>query len=119
MKSTPNRRAFWSEYRECTLPTRERDWRRWKQEPSVRLLVTTFYGSVYLRRIWAVPSGTGAGTRCLRWLLALARKQGLRIIGHASKFSDRCTEGPSVMQLRRWYRAHGAKFDRHGAFTIE
>jgi hypothetical protein len=39
-------------------------------------------------------------------------------MGHASKFSDVAVPRLSVLKLRAWYKKHGAKFDRTGAFTI-
>jgi hypothetical protein len=92
--------------------------RLWRYQ--VGLEVTAHYGQVYLRRIWAVKPGEGHGTECLRWLLMLVKKHGVVMIGHASRPSDlaKGAPGPGVMALRRWYRSHGAKFDRHGAFTF-
>jgi len=96
----------------CTKPN-HRVWRH-----AVQLQVTAHYGQVYLRRIQALDPGRGDGTRCLRWLIKLADKHSVELIGHASNDFAGKTEKPGVMVLRRWYKRHGARFDRHGAFTF-
>jgi hypothetical protein len=110
-------KAFLKEYRAATVPFADKPgWREWRGE--VALEVTGYYGHAYLRHIQAREMGRGAGTAALRWLLRLARAHAVAVIGHAGKFLGRKAPGPGVTQLRRWYRKHGARFDRHGAFVF-
>ena len=114
-----NLRAFFRDFDASTAHhPAVRYWRLWRYQ--VTLEVTAHYGQVYLRRIYAVKPGEGHGTACLRWLAALAKKHGVVMIGHASRPSDlpKDAPGPGVMALRRWYKKHGARFDRHGAFMF-
>lgn len=110
--------TFMREYESATKPLRARKgWRLWRGVVTLR--VTASGGRwIYLQRIAAIKSGRGDGSRCLDWLIDLARKHDKIIYGHASNDFAGKVPKPKVMQLRRWYREHGAKFDRRGGFTI-
>ncbi len=112
-------KAFLADYEAATVPAQAHGHREWMG--AVLLHVTGHYNQIYLRRIWTNPSltGMGWGTACLQWLLTLVKKHGVEMIGHASNdFLGKRANKPSVRCLRRWYKKHGARFDRHGAFTF-
>lgn len=88
----------------------------WRNKVALR--VGFYYGHAGLYRLLAIHPGHGDGTACLRWLIKLAARYNVAIVGHASNNFAGKTDKPSVMILRRWYRQHGAVFDRHGGFTI-
>lgn len=110
--------TFMQEYRAGTAPSRKHPgWRVWHKVCS--LYVTESGGRwIYLRRIASLHSRRGHGSRCLHWLLDLAWKYDKIIYGHASNDFAGKIDKPSVMELRRWYRKHGAKIDRRGGFTF-
>ena len=106
---------FLRDYEAGTAESRK-GWRLWRGK--VRLHVEAYYGHACLKHIEAVEPRQGWGTAALRWLLLLAREHGVAVVGHASNGFHKGADKPSVMALRRWYRAHGARFDRHGAFVF-
>ena len=109
--------SFMTDYLAGTAPLKRAGHLRVLQH-KVILDVSAYYGWVYLRRFWTPITGSGAGTACLKWLTVLAHAHKTIIMGHASKFSDVDVPRPSVLKLRTWYKKHGARFDRTGAFTI-
>jgi GNAT superfamily N-acetyltransferase len=108
--------AFWNAYIGATQKhSFRRDDRVW--ESSVVLEVSIWQRSIRLSGIQSIYPRQGNGSRCLKWLVGLARDHGLRVSGVIKRYGT----NPAYMstpEIRAWYKRHGAKHSR-GSFLFK
>lgn len=82
----------------------------------VTVEVHVYRAQVRLMAIYSLYPNRGHASRCLDWIIKLTQAYSLPLTGHAKQF----VKGRlPTMELRRWYKRHGAKIDRQGEFTIQ
>jgi hypothetical protein len=115
MGDTPTDR-FWSAFTEGTAEhPLVRHFRIWQNQ--IVLEVHIWQGTVRLAGIQSLYPKQGNASRCLKWLLKLAKDHGLSITGTINKYGTN-RQYLNTRQLRAWYKRHGAKQDRHGNFIF-
>ncbi len=71
--------------------------------------IKPFDGKILFGYVTTLERGKGHGTKALKWLLDLADKHGVTLVGQIQRMGD---EGLTTVELRRWYKRHGFKVDR-------
>jgi len=108
---------FWTAYTEATTEHPLcRHFRLWKN-CIVLEVKPGFGGTIRLSFIQSLYPREGHASRCLDWLLKLAREHGLTINGTIMR-SGASKDYLTTRQLRVWYKRHGARQDARGNFTF-
>lgn len=105
---------IWSETRPFNDRPRHKNERWWNDTVHLEVIADRHAGFAKVNlgfiAVYYPNQGKGYASECLRWLLSVADKHNVHIVGWADPVGSL---GLKKTELKRWYRRYGFNFDRH------